>query len=178
MLFDPRQCRDCGATHATTEWWAAVDWCSACAAEQSSEALRGMARRCAELRSYLATHRGSYLSVADELDRLRHARHRWWRRRRAAHRVASWAYQVGLVSGSGTVYGPHCHGCLTHIGWRGRRPYVLGWTRERWHCLLVGHHLRAEIPGTWLCAKCAPCPCGSTAPAHDAWRCLSSETAP
>lgn len=142
-------------------------------ANDSSEPVRAMARRLVETRRWIR-HRDHYIAdLLAERAAARHAGHRAWRRWKLTHRLSSHAYVLGLISSSGVSYGGGgCNGCLTGIGWRGRRPYVLGWRREQWSCLLLGRHRRREVPGQDICAVCAPCwVCRSTDPLHDAWQC-------
>jgi hypothetical protein len=142
-------------------------------ANDSSEAVRAMARRLVETRQWIRNRDQYIADLLAERAAARHAGHRAWRRWRLTHRLASHAYVLGLISSSGVGYGGGgCNGCLTAIGWRGRRPYILGWRREQWSCLLVGRHRRREVPGEDICAVCAPCwVCRSTDPLHDAWEC-------
>lgn len=143
-----------------------------------SEMLRAMARRAVAQR---AEHRAERLDMVEtfshlhgEINALRHARHGAWRRWRIVHRATNRAYVLGLISGSGVDWSSSCRSCLTYIGWRGRRPYVLGKPRDWWFCLLVGHHIRRETchESGGICAVCAPCwVCGSPDPEHDAWAC-------
>jgi hypothetical protein len=142
----------------------------------SSDPVRAMARRLVETRQWNRQwnrNRDEYLAdLLAERDAARHAGHRAWRRWKLTHRLASRAYVLGLISGSGVSFGGGgCNGCLD-ISWRGRRPYILGLRREQWSCLLVGRHRRRELPGEDICAVCAPCwVCRSTDPLHDAWQC-------
>lgn len=141
------------------------------ACHDSSDPLRAMARRLVETRWHLRDRNEVITELLEGRDRDRHARHGVWRRWRITGRVASWAYALGITAGSGTTWNGHCNACTT-FSWRGRRPYRLGWTRERWACLLIGHHRRRELPGTDICAVCAPChQCRSADPLHDAWQC-------
>lgn len=110
-----------------------------------------------------------------DLEAARHARHGAWRRWRLTHRLVSWAYTLGVISGSGANFSASCTGCVT-VYWRGRRPYLLGRSRDWWWCLLVGRHRRREMAHEegGLCSVCLPCwvpGCGSTDPQHDAWAC-------
>ena len=93
-----------------------------------------------------------------------------WRQSRAVHRLASWAYSMGIISGSGTSWGgPEQHNwCLTHVHFRGRRPYIIGKQPIEWGCLLKRHHRHVPLyPGSWVCCVCCACPdCGSKTPAH------------
>jgi hypothetical protein len=138
----------------------------------TSDPLRAMARRLVETRGYLRDRNDTITELLDGLDRDRHARHGAWRRWRITARVASRAYALGITAGHGLTWNGHCRACLTGVRWRGRRPYLLGWTRERWVCLLIGRHRRRELPGADICAVCAPChQCRSADPLHDAWQC-------
>lgn len=141
-----------------------------------SEALRAMARRVAEQRQekndILACHGEAFQDLYGRINDLEHERHGRWRRWKATNRVLSWAYGMGLVSGHGNVFTSACNGCVTRISWRGKRPYFLGMLREEWGCLLRGRHRSRFLPGTYLCAVCAPCPeCQSPDPLHDSWAC-------
>lgn len=137
----------------------------------TSDPLRAMARRLVETRGYLRNRDEIITELLDERDRARHARHGVWRRWRVTGRITSWAYALGIIAGSGTTWNGHCNGCTT-FSWRGRRPYLAGWARERWACLLIGRHRRRELPGADICAVCAPChQCRSVDPLHDAWQC-------
>lgn len=150
--------------------------------ERWSALVRAMARRTAavraEHREILANHSEAWRAMADRVDELEHARHRRWRRWPVTGWVLGKAYTLGLVAGYGHQYGPRCHGCLTGVSWRGRRPYLLGLLREEWSCLRAGHR-RREIPEARICAVCAPCwVCRSTDPEHDAWLCEQRKTEP
>lgn len=184
VLF--RTCRDCGITDSplidgpTTPWWAALDQCSGCLIAATSATVREMARRAvasraavrSEYREILDGHNEWFTEHWAGRDRAEHAKHWPWRRWRITHRLVGDAYQIGLISGSGSTFSASCRGCVSSIRWRGRRPYIAGWERERWSCLLVGRHRRQVIPGTSLCTVCAPCwVCRSSDPAHDAWAC-------
>lgn len=139
----------------------------------TSDLTRAMARRLVETRQWLR-NRDEYIGhLIAEREMARHAGHRPWRRWKLTRRLAADAYVLGLIASYGTEYGGGgCNGCLTRPHWRGRRPYLLGWPRERWSCLLIGRHRRREIPGSNICAVCAPCwVCRSTDPLHDAWQC-------
>jgi hypothetical protein len=97
---------------------------------------------------------------------LERCRHWSWRRSRLTRLLAGWAYALGIVAGyavgvGGCPYGHH--GCVYGFRWLGRRSYILGWPRWKWHCLLVAGHWPGPDGGTELCGKCFPCPdCGST----------------
>lgn len=77
-------------------------------------------------------------------------------------------YALGVISGACHSYGggkpPEHRG-----HWRGRRPYVLGFQRERWGCLIKRHHVASdEERYGGLCGRCMPCPyCGETRWDHD-----------
>ena len=97
--------------------------------------------------------------------------HRRWKSWRILGWLASRAYPLGIIAGSGTSYG-RCEFCgikRQHLRprWKGKRPYVLGVQREAWSCLLRrGHRFTAHY-GCGLCAICYPCPdCGSSDPEH------------
>lgn|GEM_PF-5644679 len=142
-------------------------------ANDSSEPVRAMARRLVETRQWIHNRDEYIAELIAEQAAARHAGHRAWRRWKLTHQLAGHAYVLGLISSSGVDYGGGgCNGCLTAVGWRGRRPYVLGLRLEQWSCLLVGRHRRRELPGEDICAVCAPCwVCRSTDPLHDAWQC-------
>lgn len=98
-----------------------------------------------------------------EVQRDRHGRWRGWP---ITFRLARWAYALGVTSGS--CYGT-CrqagHGwCVKYVTLRGSRPYVLGWPRNNWRCLLKGRHWPGEHVGFGLCGKCVP------------WQCCGSRT--
>lgn len=94
-------------------------------------------------------------------------RHWPWRRWKLTRRLASWAYQLGVIAGSGTRTGNGCDWCLYHVSWRGKRPYVLGAARETWRCWHRGHR-RGESVGFGYCGKCIPWPCcGSIRLGHE-----------
>lgn len=91
-----------------------------------------------------------------------------WRRWRLTHRLASRAYVLGIISGSGSR-GTGDGWELFYIGWRGRRPYVLGLEREAWghpwHFIRHRHWPLMVWGG--ICGKCAPWPCcGATGMDH------------
>lgn len=90
------------------------------------------------------------------LDWHERCRHWGWRRWRITHRLAGKAYVLGLIAGHGTG-GRHCKGCLSHLGWRGHRPYVLGLVDWHWACLLRRRHWPVTRPGFDFCGKCYPC---------------------
>lgn len=128
-----------------------------------------------ELRTVIANLQAAAGDAWAASDAARHARHGAWRRWRLTHRLVSWAYTLGVISGSGSDFSPSCPGCVT-VYWRGRRPYLLGRSRDWWWCLLVGRHRRREMAHEegGLCSVCLPCwvpGCGSTDPHHDAWAC-------
>lgn len=107
-----------------------------------------------------------YDGLQERVDYLERCRHWPWRRSRLFWRLASRAYWLGIVSGYGTSFGggPYGHrGCAHGFGWRGQRPYILGWQRWKWSCLLRGRHWPGEFVGLGCCSKCLPCPdCGAT----------------
>lgn len=140
----------------------------------NSEALRAMARRCAELRQQLTWAHETIGEHWDHQAKSDHARHGAWRRWRISRRLLGKAYQLGLIAGWGVQGNRYCRSCVDHIGWRGRRLYVLGLSREQWSCLILGRHRRRELPeAPYLCAVCAPCPtCESSDPKHGAWVCM------
>jgi hypothetical protein len=134
--------------------------------------LRAMGWRLHETRQWLALshqHRNALERRLWEAEHVAHGAWRGWRITRwAAHR----GYALGVIAGSTWESNSACRGCITHVSWRGERVYIAGWSREQWRCLIIGRHRRREIPGSRLCAVCAPCPtCRSTDPHHDAWRC-------
>lgn len=106
----------------------------------------------------------AWRDLYDRHSKCEHSRHRAWRRWRITRWVARWAYALGIISGSATSYGGGgCHGCLSRVCWRGSRPYILGWPRWKWSCVLRGRHWPGEFVGLESCTKCLPCPdCGAT----------------
>lgn len=109
----------------------------------------------------------SYEGFAAQHGTCEHDRHGRWRRWKITHWLSRWAYQFGVIAGSGTSFGGGCHRCLSSVHWRGRRPYVLGWRRECWRCLLKFRHWPGDDVGLGFCAKCLPCPaCDSRTAGH------------
>jgi hypothetical protein len=109
-----------------------------------------------------------YTELAERHDRCHHAGHGRWRRWQATHKVAGWLYALGVIAGWGINSGVGCNGCVVAVIWRrtARRPYLLGVSRESWHCLRAGHWPGESI-GLGLCGKCLPCPgCGSVTNTH------------
>lgn len=97
----------------------------------------------------------------------RQCRHRAWRRTRLFRWFSSWAYSMGVISGSCHSAGDGCDWYIT-LYWKGRRPYVLGASRETWRCWLKGRHRRGEEVGFGFCGKCVPWPCcGSQRVEHE-----------
>lgn len=145
-------------------------------AQAASEALRAMARRVVDARRALNAvveqHAEAFTHLYAERDRAEHAKCKAWLRTRFGRWFAGHAYSLGLISGQRASWSAYCSGCVK-LYWRGRRPYILGVSREGWQCLLRYRHVRAELDdGSRLCAKCAPCPtCGSANPEHDVWAC-------
>lgn len=141
-----------------------------------SAALRGMARRVGELRE-VRNYLGEVVNDQHRANEIaRHARHRPWLRGPVAFRLAQWAYSLGIIAGLGHSWGGAggCRGCMT-IAWRGRRPYILGLSRDAWLCIRSGHRRRALQDGSGICAACFPCPaCGSPDPGHDVFGCDST----
>lgn len=94
----------------------------------------------------------------------------WWRKSSIVQRLLMWAYTMGIVVGSGNVYGgPEQHaGCISFVKFSGRRTYVLGKTTWQWGCLIKRHHRHVPLYGnSWICCACSPCPdCGSKTPRH------------
>lgn len=137
----------------------------------NSAALRAMARRVAEQRQIVRDMGKGFNSMRGRINELEHARHGPWRRWKLTGRVLANAYQLGLINGYGYQGNNACRGCMSGVLWRGRRRYILGWSRDRWACLLKYHHHRREMPDApVLCAVCCPCPdCGSTDTDH--WVC-------
>lgn len=85
-------------------------------------------------------------------------------RRDVTHRLVGRLYWLGVISGSGattngrfeTEYGWR----LTHVSWKGARPYVLGFKRQNWapwHRIRRGHWPYTISLG--LCGRCSPWPC-------------------
>ncbi len=96
----------------------------------------------------------------------RQCRHWGWRRTRLFRWFSFWAYSMGIISGSSHSTGDGCNWCV-RLFWRGKRPYVLGFSRETWRCWLKGRHRRGEPVGFGFCGKCVPWPCcGSQREAH------------
>jgi hypothetical protein len=97
------------------------------------------------------------LRKATKTDRCYH----WpWRRWAATKWAAGKAYSLGVISGyslNGHAPGGWCVGF--HRALRGKRPYLLGVSRETWRCWLIGHHRRGEEVGFGFCGKCVPWPC-------------------
>lgn len=90
-----------------------------------------------------------------------------WRYWRIAHRLAGRAYWLGIISGS-VLEGSPRGWQLTHVYWRGHRPYALGFDTTNW---LPWHVVRyRHLPnnvGMGICGKCSPWPCcGSTGMDH------------
>lgn len=111
----------------------------------------------------------AYDVLARSHDGCEHAHHRVWRRWKITGRVAGWLYTTGLTAAGGSWrMGGGCPGCYTMPKWnRNRRPYILGVSRETWHCLLRRRHRPTITPYGGFCTKCLPCAdCGSTDPDH------------
>lgn len=99
-----------------------------------------------------------------------HANHARWQTWKITKRFAHRGYALGVLAGSGSSYSSECNGCV-RLYWRGRRPYILGLSRNTWRCLLVGgpngRHRPADQIGFGYCSKCLPCPtCGSETAGH------------
>lgn len=112
----------------------------------------------------------AYVAMRDAHDPCRHSRHGVWRRWKLTKRLASWAYQLGLLAGYGATYDAHCDGCLDGFIWKPKhgRPYTLGWPTWKWGCLLKKRHWPGGYVGFDCCTKCLPCPeCGSSEWDHD-----------
>lgn len=98
--------------------------------------------------------------------------HHWpWRHWRLTGRLASWAYALGIISGYSSSTCPDYEGFWCHRfrrSLRGKRPYVLGWRREKWACILRYRHWPGEDIGCMgRCGKCIPWTCcGSTGYDH------------
>ena len=87
--------------------------------------------------------------------------------------IARWGYALGIVSSTGRQWSEFCRGCCI-VRFHGRRPYILGLSRQQWACLRHGHRYRPLI-NCGLCAICLPCPtCGSTADDHNSLTCEAS----
>jgi hypothetical protein len=136
-----------------------------------STALRAMARRVAEQREIVRGMGKGFGKLRGQIDELEHAQHGPWRQWKITGRVLGQAYQLGLITGYGYQGNSACPGCVSGVWWRGKRHYILGWSRDRWECLLKYHHRRREMfDAPFLCAVCCPCPdCGSTDTDH--WDC-------
>lgn len=99
------------------------------------------------------------------------AKHRRWKSWRILGWLSSKGYSIGIIAGCGTSYG-RCELCgigTQHMRprWRGRRPYILGVSRDTWTCLRHGHRRQESHWSRGLCTVCLPCPeCGSTKPEH------------
>lgn len=110
-----------------------------------------------------------------EKERLaRQCRHWAWRRWKLTHKVCGWLYVLGVTSsGGGWQSGDGHNGCLPDksLRLRGKRPYLLGVSRETWRCWLVGHHRRGEEVGFGFCGKCMPWPCCGAETADHKPRC-------
>ncbi len=98
----------------------------------------------------------------------RQCRHRPWRRWKLTSRRARWADVLGVISGYCMSIGGDGHdGCVHRPSLRGRRPYILGVSRDTWRCWRRFHR-RGEPIGFGFCAKCIPCPeCGSRTAGHN-----------
>jgi hypothetical protein len=95
----------------------------------------------------------------------RQCRHLRWRRTRAFRWLAGMAYSLGVISGSCHSKADGCDWCVT-LYWRGSRPYILGASRDTWHCWRRRHR-RGEEVGFGFCGKCVPCPdCTSETASH------------
>lgn len=108
-------------------------------------------------------------AYSDRISRLEHDAHRAWQRWRITGKLGGWLYTTGITStGASWRMGGHCPGCYTLPKFnRNRRPYILGVSRETWHCLLRRHHRPSVDRPFGLCTKCFPCAeCGSTATGH------------
>lgn len=106
------------------------------------------------------------IELENAAERRDHRRHPWapWP---ITHWLASWAYRLGVISGYGTSYSAVHRGCVGYVHLRGGHPYVLGWPRWKWTCVLRGHHWPGEFIGFECCGKCVPWPCcGSTTYEH------------
>jgi hypothetical protein len=103
-----------------------------------------------------------YDGVAADLARANRCRHWPWRRWRATGWLVRKAYTLGVISGSGSMWGSGEYDhkwCVQGLRRRGRRRYILGVSRETWRRWLVGHHRRGEEVGFGFCGKCLPWPC-------------------
>lgn len=105
----------------------------------------------------------AYVALRERHDPCRHSHHRRYRRSKWFWWLSNRFYALGITAGGCTTWDAHCRGCRTNR-WRGKRPYVLGWPRERWACLLRYHHWPTdETVAFGLCGKCVPWTCcGST----------------
>jgi hypothetical protein len=97
--------------------------------------------------------------------------HHWrWRGWRITGWLNSKAYALGITAGAswGTCSQPGHRCCHRKASWRGKRPYVLGWRREKWACILRYRHWPGEDIGFMgRCGKCVPWTCcGSTGYDH------------
>lgn len=91
--------------------------------------------------------------------------HRWWQRTHAWRKLVGWGYSLGFIAGSSMTWDATCDGCCA-ISRFGRSSYLLGVSRDTWHCWRRGHR-RGEEVGFGFCGKCLPCPeCGSEKASH------------
>lgn len=100
----------------------------------------------------------------------RQCRHWAWRRTAAWRWLVGNAYRFGVISSSRASWGDGHSWCTDGLSFRGRRPYILGVSRDTWRCWLKGRHLRGDDLGMFgFCSKCLPCAaCGSKRFDHEA----------
>jgi hypothetical protein len=116
-----------------------------------------------------------YEAVRDAHAGCEHSHHGPWRRWKVTHRLAGWAYTLGITSASSYRYDGNCSGCYTPY-FHGRRLYVLGLSRGAWRCLLRGRHLPGEPTGVFdYCGKCLPWPCCGSKRVEHAPKCTEGD---
>ncbi len=101
-----------------------------------------------------------YADRAEREAEARQCRHWPWRRWKLTHKVAGWLHVTGIASsGGGSKWGDGCNWCLDSLPrYRGKRVYLLGVSRNTWHCWRRRHR-RGEEVGFGFCGKCMPWPC-------------------
>lgn len=73
-------------------------------------------------------------------------------------RLASRLYALGVASGD--TWGLQGDTQTVQVHWRGKRPYILGWPRPKWRCLLRYRHWpTSHMIFAGFCGKCCPWPC-------------------
>jgi hypothetical protein len=111
------------------------------------------------------------LTLQADIDEFRACKHWPWRRSHITYRIYSWMYALGIISSHLISWGgPDHRGCVDGAHWRGKRPYLLGWPRWKWNCLLRERHWPGRFVGLESCSKCLPCPdCGSSTSCFNGW---------